>query len=173
MDILVETSAHEAAVESMVAEAFGPDRFQKTVYRLREGIAPLASLSLVMVDGEEIVGSLRFWPVAIGGVTPALLLGPLVTAAHRQGEGIGSLLMREGLARAAAEGHRIVVLVGDEPYYRRFGFMRALARRLRLPGWVDKKRFLARELVAGAMTGVSGMIGNVSVVPAEHSGLAA
>jgi len=169
MNIVVETPAHEAAVEKMVAEAFGPDRFAKTVYRLRDGVAPIPSLSLVMLDGEEVVGTLRFWPVAIGGTTPALLLGPLVAAADRQGQGIGGKLMEAGLARAEAEGHRIVVLVGDEPYYARFGFTRALARRLKLPGWVDRKRFLARELVAGAMRGVGGMI----VRPGEAADLMA
>jgi predicted N-acetyltransferase YhbS len=159
MNIVLETPAHEVAVEKMVAGAFGPDRFAKTVYRLRDGVAPLGSLSLVALEGEEVVGTLRFWPILIGGSTPALLLGPLVAAADRQGQGIGSRLMKAGLARASAEGHRVVVLVGDEPYYRRFAFTRALARSLKLPGWVDKKRFLARELVAGAMTGVGGMIG--------------
>ena len=78
-----------------------------------------------------------------------------------QGQGVGSTLMCKGLARAAAEGHRLVILVGDEPYYRRFGFTRALARRLEMPGWVAPERFLARELVAGAMSGVSGMIGRM------------
>jgi predicted N-acetyltransferase YhbS len=165
MNIVVETPAHEAAVEKMVADAFGPDRFAKTVYRLRDDVAPIASLSLVMLDGEEVVGTLRFWPILIGGATPALLLGPLVAAADRQGQGIGTRLMEEGLARAAAEGHGIVVLVGDEPYYCRFGFTRALARRLKLPGWVDKKRFLARELVAGAMAGVHGIIGRPAEAP--------
>lgn len=159
MTIIVETSAHEAAVEKLVADAFGPDRFSKTVYRLRDGVAPIPSLSLVMLNGEEVVGTLRFWPILIAGKTPALLLGPLVAAPDRQGQGIGTRLMEEGLARAAAEGHRIVVLVGDEPYYRRFGFSTALARRLKLPGWVDRKRFLVRELVSGAMHGVGGMIG--------------
>ena len=77
--------------------------------------------------------------------------------------------MKAGLARAAEQGHRIVVLVGDEPYYRRFGFTRALARRLSLPGWVDPARFLARELVSGALAGVAGMIGRpgMEAVPAD------
>lgn len=158
MHISVETSADQAAVDKLVADAFGPERFAKTVYRLRDGVAAVDSLSLVAKDGDEVVGTLRFWPIAIGQGTPALLLGPLVSHPDRKGQGIGMELMREGLARAAAEGHRIVVLVGDEPYYRRFGFSRALARRLELPGWVDPARFLARELVAGAMAGVSGMI---------------
>ncbi len=158
MKIVLETESHTPAVEKLVAEAFGPDRFAKTVYRLRDGVEAESSLSLVAIDKGEVVGTLRFWPVEIEG-TPALLLGPLVTSPERQGEGIGSRLMKAGLDRATAQGHRIVVLVGDEPYYRRFGFTRALARRLELPGWVDPARFLARELAAGALAGVSGMIG--------------
>lgn len=158
MKIVSESHAHTPAVEKLVADAFGPDRYTKTVYRLRDGVEADASLSLVALDENEVVGTLRFWLVEIEG-TPALLLGPLVTAPGRQGEGIGSKLMKAGLARAAKQGHRIVILVGDEPYYRRFGFTRALARRLELPGWVDPARFLARELVSGAMAGVTGMIG--------------
>lgn len=168
MKIVHEELAHGTAVEKLVAEAFGPDRFEKTVYRFRDGVDAEASLSLVALDRGEVVGTLRFWPVEIEGGTAALLLGPLVTAPSRQGEGIGSRLMKAGLARATAEGHRIVILVGDEPYYRRFGFSRALARRLELPGWVDPARFLARELVAGALAGVSGMVGPASV-PAKAS----
>ena len=158
MKIVVESDSHTPAVEKLVAEAFGPDRFEKTVYRLRDGVEADASLSLVAVDKGEVTGTLRFWPIEIEG-TPALLLGPLVTSPDRQGEGIGSRLMKAGLDRATAQGHRIVVLVGDEPYYRRFGFTRSLARRLELPGWVDPARFLARELVSGALLGVIGMIG--------------
>ncbi len=173
MKIIAETSAHEAAVDKMVADAFGPDRFAKTVYRLRDDVAPVASLSLVMLDGEEVVGTLRFWPILIGGLTPALLLGPLVAAADRQGQGIGTSLMKEGLARATAQGHRIVVLVGDEPYYRRFGFTRALARSLKLPGWVDQKRFLACELVAGSMAGASGIISKSRNALADRAVIAA
>lgn len=172
MKIVQEELAHGPAVEKLVAEAFGPDRFEKTVYRFRDGVDAEASLSLVALDKGEVVGTLRFWPVEIEGGTAALLLGPLVTAPSRQGEGIGSRLMKAGLARATAEGHRIVILVGDEPYYRRFGFSRALARRLELPGWVDPARFLARELVAGALSGVSGMVGRASVAaqgPAKAS----
>lgn len=173
MKIVVETSAHEAVVDKMVANAFGPDRFAKTVYRLRDDVAPVASLSLVMLDGEEVVGTLRFWPILIGGLTPALLLGPLVASADRQGQGIGTSLMEEGLARAAAQGHRIVILVGDAPYYRRFGFTTALARSLKLPGWVDQKRFLAHELVVGAMAGASGIIGKTRDAPADRAVIAA
>ena len=158
MKIRLEAAVDQAAVEALVAEAFGPERFTKTVYVFRDGVPPVDALSLVAESADRVIGSLRFWPVEIAGVTPALLLGPLVTAPAAQGEGVGSALMRAGLSRAAAQGHRIVVLVGDEPYYRRFGFTRALARRLEMPGWVAPERFLARELVAGAMSGVSGML---------------
>ncbi|HAC57777.1 MAG: GNAT family N-acetyltransferase [Parvibaculum sp.] len=159
MKIVTESGSHTPAVEKLVAEAFGPDRFAKTVYRLRDGVEHDASLALVALDKGEVVGTLRFWPIEIEGGVQALLLGPLVASPDRQGEGVGSRLMKAGLARAAEQGHRIVVLVGDEPYYRRFGFTRALARRLELPGWVDEGRFLARELASGALAGVSGVIG--------------
>jgi len=169
MKIVSEVESHSVAVEKLVAEAFGPERFAKTVYRLRDGVEAEASLSLVAVDKGEVVGTLRFWPIEIEGGVPALLLGPLVTAPQRQGEGVGSRLMKAGLARAAEQGHRIVVLVGDEPYYRRFGFSHALARRLSLPGWVDPARFLARELVSGALAGIAGMIGRpgMEAVPTD------
>lgn len=165
MKIVSEKDIHTAEVERLVAEAFGPERFAKAVYRLRDGVAHDASLALVAVDQGVVVGTLRFWPIEIAGSVPALLLGPLVTAPDRQGAGIGSRLMRAGLARASAQGHRIVVLVGDEPFYRRFGFVRALARRLELPGRYDPARFLARELVSGALTGVFGSIGR----PGRHA----
>lgn len=173
MKIVVETETHKPAVEKLVAGAFGPDRFAKTVYRLRDGVEADASLSLVAVEGGEVVGTLRFWPVEIDGQVPALLLGPLVAAPALQGRGIGGKLMHEGLARAAAQGHRIVVLVGDEPYYRRFGFTRALARRLELPGWVDPARFLARELASGALSGVTGLIGRPAGSAERNVGRAA
>jgi predicted N-acetyltransferase YhbS len=102
MKIRLETTADTAVVEALVAEAFGPERFAKTVYVFRDGVPPVDSLSLVADGGEGVVGSLRFWPVEIAGTTPALLLGPLVTAPAAQGEGVGAALMREGLARAAS-----------------------------------------------------------------------
>jgi predicted N-acetyltransferase YhbS len=160
MRIVPETPEHADAIEALLDEAFGPDRNQKTVYRLREGIHPPAELSFVIlsVDGRRVEASIRYWPVRIAGHTPALLLGPIAVSSHRRSAGCGGVLIRHTLHLARVQGHRIVLLVGDEPYYRRFGFLRALAESLALPGPVDSARFLALELEPGALHGVSGLV---------------
>lgn len=156
--IQTEKAHHASDVDMLVHARFGQDRFKKTVYRLRENTAPLGDLSLVAMRRGQLVGTLRFWPIRIGAQTPALLLGPLAVASAYQGLGIATRLMHRGLARAQDHGHEIVVLVGDEPYYRRFGFRRDLARDLALPGPVALERFLARELTPDALLDVGGMI---------------
>ncbi|GAB3124942.1 GNAT family N-acetyltransferase [Novispirillum itersonii] len=154
----LEQPHHAAIIESLNDEAFGPDRQKKTVYRFRDGVSHLPELALVAEDeAGAFRGTLRFWPVMIGQ-TPALLLGPLTVVGGLRKTGVGTRLMWAGLERAKALGHRIVILVGDEPYYSRFGFRRALAEPLSLPGPVDLARFLALELVPGAMDGVTGMV---------------
>lgn len=157
--IEIEQAAHGAAIEHLGDLRFGPERFKKTVYRLRDGLDPVAGLGWVALDGERLVGSIRYWNVRINDTVTALLLGPLAVAVERQGTGVGALLVQGSLAKAAAAGHRIVVLVGDETYYGRFGFRRDLARALHLPGPVDEDRFLACELVPGALDGVAGLVG--------------
>ena len=147
------------AVEHLLDLSFGSDRHAKTSARLREGSAAVPGLSLVVRDpGVRLAGTISFWPLAIGNQrSDALLLGPLAVHPDRQGLGIGLALMREGLARAGAQGHRLVLLVGDEPYYARVGFTRLPAGRILLPGPVDPARFLYRELEPGALAGVSGL----------------
>jgi predicted N-acetyltransferase YhbS len=147
------------AVEHLLDLSFGSDRRSKTSYRLREGNAPVSGLSLVVRDpGVRLAGTISFWPLAIGEAqTPALLLGPLAVHPDRQGLGIGLELMREGLARARAKGHGLVLLVGDEPYYSRVGFARLPQGLITLPGPVDPARFLFLELRPGALSGVSGL----------------
>ena len=117
-------SSDHDAIEHLLDVSFGSDRHSKTSYRLREGNAAVPGLSLVVRDpGLGLAGTISFWPLAIGSKdTPALLLGPLAVHPDRQGLGIGLKLMREGLARAKAQGHALVLLVGDEPYYARVGF---------------------------------------------------
>ena len=159
MIIEIEQPQHAAAIDGLLDLSFGSNRHGKTVYRLREGVAPIADLCLVAVEDGRVEGSIRYWPVLIGGVTPALLLGPIAIAPHRRGEGLGGQLIRQSLNRAAAAGHRIVLLVGDAPYYNKFGFTREGAQALSLPGPVDLERFLALDLVPGALDGVSGMVG--------------
>ena len=153
------TPADHDAVEHLLDLAFGSDRRTKTSYRLREGNSAVPGLSLVTRDpGVGISGTISFWPLAIGDTqSPALLLGPLAVHPDRQGLGIGLGLMQEGLARAKAQGHGLVLLVGDEPYYARVGFARLPEGRISLPGPVDPKRFLYLELTPGALEGVSGL----------------
>ena len=111
------------------------------------------------LGNERLKGTIRYWPVGIGGTTPALLLGPIAVEPGLQGSGLGSRLIRMTLNKAAAAGHRIVLLVGDAPYYERFGFTRERTLDLQFPGPVDLNRFLGLELVPGALDGVSGMVG--------------
>lgn len=158
MKVLQERPHHAAAIDALIADSFGPDRLKKTVYRLRDGVDAVADLCIVAEDQDGALrGSLRFWPVLAGG-RPALLLGPLAVIGGLRKTGVGTQLMREGLARAKAAGWQSVLLVGDEAYYARFGFQRRLAEALTLPGPVDLTRFLALELSEGALQGASGMI---------------
>ena len=149
---------HEA-VEHLLDLSFGSDRHSKTSYRLREGNAPIAGLSRVVRDqGVGVSGTISFWPLAIGEAqAPALLLGPLAVHPDRQKLGIGLELMRDGLDRARAQGHALVLLVGDEPYYARLGFAKLPEGLIGLPGPVDPDRFLYLELKPGALQGVAGL----------------
>ncbi|WP_395686372.1 GNAT family N-acetyltransferase [Aestuariivirga sp.] len=148
-----------AAIEHLLDLSFGSGRHSKTSYRLREGNTPVPGLSLVVRDqGVRLAGSISFWPLAIGvGQSKALLLGPLAVHPDRQKLGIGLELMRQGLARAREQGHGLVLLVGDEPYYARVGFRRLPPGLVTLPGPVDPNRFLYLELRPGALQGVSGL----------------
>lgn len=152
-----ERAGDEGAREALLDDAFGPARFAKTCQRLRDGRRPAPGLALVAREGEALVGSVRLWPVAAGGV-PALLLGPLAVARPHRSRGVGSRLMGEALARAEAFGHRAVLIVGDAAYYARFGFDAALTRSLDLPGPVDRTRFLGLEIEHGALDGAAGMV---------------
>jgi predicted N-acetyltransferase YhbS len=153
-------AADAAQIELLLDASFGIDRRAKTSYRLREGNSPVAGLSLVIRDKEVgISGAISFWPLKIGERgTDALLLGPLAVHPARQNLGIGLALMREGLTRARAMGHGLVLLVGDQPYYARIGFARLPENRLLLPGPVDPKRFLYLELVPGALAQAQGLV---------------
>lgn len=161
------TSNDHDAVEHLLDVSFGSDRHSKTSYRLREGNSAVPGLSLVTRDqGVGISGTISFWPLAIGEAqSPALLLGPLAVHPDRQRLGIGLLLMREGLARAKAQGHGLVLLVGDEPYYARLGFARLPQGLISLPGPVNPERFLYLELQPGALDGVSGLAGLPASAP--------
>lgn len=156
--VLADERAEDvAAREALLDAAFGAERGKKSSEILRAGRLPAQGLSLVARDGEEVVGTVRLWHVEAGGV-PALMLGPLAVADSHRSLGVGAKLMREALWRAAARGHAAVLLIGDEPYYRRFGFEASLTRGLGWPGEVDRARFLAFEIVPGALSGAKGVV---------------
>ena len=152
-------SDHDA-IEHLLDLSFGPARHGKTSYRLRAGSTAVAGLSLVVRDsGLGVVGAISYWPLAIGARgTRALLLGPLAVHPERQNLGIGLLLMRETLTAARDVGHRLVLLVGDAPYYSRVGFAQVPVGQLLMPGPVDAKRLLFVELVPGALAEAQGLM---------------
>lgn len=145
------------AVARLHARAFGPGRYARTAYRLREGAAHRADLSVTASVGSFLAGSVRMNAVRAEG--PAFLaLGPLAVDPSFAGRGIGSALMRAGLDAARAAGEGLVILVGDHPFYARFGFTPVPPGRLALPGPVDPARFLWLELADGFSAQVSGVV---------------
>lgn len=159
-----------AEVEWLLDLAFAPGRTALSSYRLREGVAPVAELCTVVRDEyDALAGCIRYWPIRIGEAgDPALLLGPVAVHPTRQGEGIGALLMRETLAEAARLGWSRVILIGDQPYYARFGFSREAVRALDFPPPYNPDRFLGRALQPGAFDGCSGMVRRCSSQTADQ-----
>lgn len=157
--ITAQLPAHADAIEALADAAFGPDRLSKTSYRLRDGRDPVPGLSFVALLDDQVVGTIRFWQVCIPGGPKTLLLGPLATHPDHHGQGIGHALMGESLDTARTMGWQAVLLVGDAPYYSRFGFDGALTENLTLPGPVDHARFLGLELTPGTLDGASGEVG--------------
>lgn len=157
LTILAETADDAFAIERLHERTFGPGRFAKTAYRIREGVTHSLELSFVARIGTLLVGSIRLSRVRIGAA-PALLLGPLTVEPPFRERGIGRKLMERALAEAKAKGHRLVVLVGDEPYYGKVGFKRVPKGRATMLGPVDPERLLVAELADGAFEGVSGVI---------------
>jgi predicted N-acetyltransferase YhbS len=157
LTILPETADDAVAIERLHERTFGPGRVAKTAYRIREGIEHQPELSFTARIGTLLVGSVRLTPIRIGA-TKALLLGPLTIEPPFRDRGIGQALIDRALAEAKARGHRLVVLVGDEPYYGKCGFVRIPKGRASMPGPVDPARLLVCELAAGAFEGVSGPI---------------
>lgn len=156
-----ERPEHAAEIDALLDLSFGPGRYAKTAQRLREGNTAVPELCYVAFMGEgverKLVGSLSFWPVVIGGVD-GLMLGPLAVVPQLRGQGVGINLMKRGLADAKALGYRLVILVGDEPYYVKVGFGPVPPGRLTMPGPVDPRRLLYRELDLGAFGHAHGPI---------------
>ena len=157
LTILTEKPEDAAAIERLHERTFGPGRYARTAYRIRERLGHRLDLSYTARIGTLLVGSVRLTAVRIGE-TPALLLGPLTIEPPFRERGIAKALMERALNDARAQGHRLVVLVGDEPYYARVGFKRVPKGTISMPGPVDPARMLAAELVEGALSGVSGIV---------------
>lgn len=156
MELREETEADLAEVEALYDLCFAPGREALSSYRLREGVARVAGLCLVARDDLGILGgAIRFWPVQIAGVS-VLLLGPIAVHPTRQGEGLGGYLMIDALERAKAAGWARVLLVGDAPYYRRFGFRKL--DNVQMPPPTNPDRVLGLALLPGAWDAIAGPV---------------
>lgn len=158
LKIRLETEADAPILSRLAADAFGPGRFARSAYRVREGVPPVAALCLTGWLDNALIGGIRFTAIRVGNVSNACLLGPVVVAPGMKGNGYGKALVEEGVARARAEGFSLVLLVGDMPYYGRFGFQPIPLGRITLPGPVDPARLLAHELVPGSLESASGKV---------------
>lgn len=158
IEIRAERLHDIAAREDLLDACFGENRRAKTSERLREGRRPAGGLAFAAIRGGRLVGTLRLWHVEAGPARPALLLGPLAVDPAIQGQGLGRVMMQAALGRAESLGHGAVLLVGDAPYYARFGFSERQATGLTLPGPFERARFLGLELRPGALAGAAGPV---------------
>ncbi len=171
--VRLENPADALAVDVLNADSFGPGRFAKSAYRLREGVDPIAALSFVAVENDILRGSVRFWPISVGG-HEELLLGPLAVQTGQRGKGIGIALMQAGIEAAKQGPWRGILLVGDEPYYAKVGFSRLPPGRVKFPGPVDQNRILGLSLKAGELLTLSGQIRRAGIdhpVTADGAGV--
>lgn len=144
-------------VDALNAASFGPGRYVKSAYRLREGVEPVASLGFVVTENGVFRASVRFWPVWVG-TEKVLLLGPLAVQSDQRGRGMGIALMQHGIKAAHATDYTCIILVGDEPYYARAGFTRLPPGRIHFPGPVDASRILGLSLKPNALLTLSGNV---------------
>jgi len=154
--LIRESTADWWEVEALFDLCFAPGREALSSYRLRDGVDPVAALCLLVRDEDEtLAAAIRFWPVRVGG-TASLLLGPIAVHPTHQGEGLGGWLIEESLTRARSLGWERVLLVGDAPYYRRFGFHRLEG--VEMPPPTNPARILGLALVPGAWDEVQGAV---------------
>ncbi|KAF0677008.1 GNAT family N-acetyltransferase [Profundibacterium mesophilum] len=160
IDIAVEGAGDWWEVEQLFDLCFAPGREALSSYRLREGVAPIAPLCLTARgEGGTLAAAIRYWPVCVGSF-PALLLGPVAVHPTRQGEGLGAFLMQTSLARAGELGHARILLVGDAPYYGRFGFTRL--DHVHMPPPTNPERVLGLDLGDGAWRAVGGAVTSIA-----------
>ena len=157
LPLILEPATDDDAepIERLSERVFGPGRFARAAYRIRETTDADPGLSFVARVGTLLVGASAMTPITIGSA-PALLLGPLIVEPVFRSQGIGEALVKRSLEAAKAAGWKLVILVGDEPYYARMGFQRAPAGRISLPGPVNPERLLYCELEPGALAATNG-----------------
>src|SRR3984957_18335156 len=155
--IRAEKASDVVAREALLDACFGENRSLRTCQRLRDGRAPAEGLAFSAMAEGRLVGTLRLWHVSAGGI-PALMLGPLAVEASSRKLGVGTALMDHALAAATTRGHRAVILLGDAPYYARFGFSPEKMAGLALPGPFERDRLLGLELIPGALDSACGMM---------------
>ena len=153
--IRTEQPQDAQAVDALVERAFGPGRYAKAAERLREGNRARADLSFTAWAGETLVGSVRLWPIRVGAA-PVIFLGPIAVDPAFRSQGLGQTLVERACDAARAAGFRAVLLVGDAPWFDRAGFSAEPTRRIEMPGPVDPRRVLARELVDGGAADLEG-----------------
>lgn len=152
-----ERSSDIAAREALLDVSFGEGRHARTCQRIRDGRLPAAGLAFSATVKGKLVGTVRLWHVSAGG-RAALVLGPLAVDPSCRDLGVGGALMRHAIEAARRLGHAAIILLGDAPYYERFGFRAETAAELQLPGAFERERLLGLELRDGALGGAWGMI---------------
>lgn len=155
------TPADLPAISELHARTFGPGRFVRTAYRVREGTPAISRYCRATYLGDRLIAAVRMTPISIGGAEGALLLGPLVVDPDFAGQGFGKRLIAEVIEAAKVDGQRLVLLVGDGPYYGRFGFRPVPPGQIAMPGPVNPQRLLAAELADGAMAEMRGLVAGV------------
>lgn len=164
---LPEDPAHDPEIDAINAEAFGPGRFARAAYKIREGGPHERALSFVALDDGAVIGSVRLTRIA-AGKGRALLLGPLAVRPAYKNKGIGKALVRTAVDAARRAGARLVILVGDEPYYGPLGFARIPRGQIAMPRPVDPNRLLAAELTEGALAAMHGDVVHAGLTRGGH-----
>jgi predicted N-acetyltransferase YhbS len=159
MVIRLELPSDITARESLLTKAFGASRFRKTSERLRAGRLPADGLAFTATCPKgKVIGTVRLWNIIAGSAGSSLLLGPLAVDASMRGQGVGKALMKHAIATAKMQGYESILLVGDAPFYGKFGFSAEHTRNLHLPGPVIRERFLGVDLVPEALDGAEGLV---------------
>jgi predicted N-acetyltransferase YhbS len=166
--IIEERPSDQEAVVTMARLALGNRLTDSPAARMRAGTQPVPGLSLVAMENDNLVGTIRFWPVLIGAGVKALQLGPVAIEPDHRGRGFSRMLIRYGLDRAQAQGHRIVVLIGDPAIYARYGFVLAAPHGITLPDFEDRDRLQVLGLAPGALDGLRGCVRPDDFIAADY-----